>query len=903
MEILSQQNIDEIIRTNPGDFAIYHTQGKGLQTLYYSPSLPAISGMDREEYDQITSQDAAAIVFEGDRPFVGAKMIQLMTDHRDVEVTYRIIHKTKGFVWIHAKARNIGTWQGRPAILTMFLNASLEVEEHAAMLDQANGVAYVIDRQTYELYYANNQARLGAMGREYPGCRCYEFVSGRNQPCLHCSVLRMTGDSIHEEEAYVPEFDMWFRVDCRSIRWFGRDAVAIYSMDITKQKREEEKFSRLYRQMTEINPGALGTFRLNFSANRCGDGSSPYPQVLARQAAGTVDGYFKAVSQEIADEAIRRDFDSRFDRVKLLEGFYGGIARQTIEYPVEAGGGKLRWTQETINLVQNPGTEDVEGVAYSVDATDKKLGEQVTRYVIDEKCDYIGLIDIGERTFEFYNLNHKINQFPFRKKMDYAMCVAYDLEHFVAQEDKAAFKNHTSIDFLKAALDRQKEFDFGYAHLEEGRVWRKRLQYGYLDGRRTTIIVIQNDVTTAYEQECRQLIEMERALGSAERANRSKSEFLSRISHDIRTPINIITNMTDFALEDMADADKLRDDLGKIKTANTFLLSLINDVLDISKIDSGKIELSPEPYPFEEYITHIENMFGPMCQKKGLKLVVKGKRAKGVIVADKIRINQITLNLLSNAVKYTPPGGTVTYTSESEALPGGRIRYGFEIRDTGIGMSRAFQEKMFDAFSQEYDNAGRPKGETGTGLGLSIVKRVVDLMGGTLEIKSALGKGTSVRCRIDLPDATRDPRYSPEAVPRPAGSQRGADLEGRVLLAEDNPINAQIARRILTDFGLEVDSVEDGAEAVKAFSAAPAGGYRAILMDIQMPVMNGYEAAEAIRGLDRWDARSVPIIAMTADAFSEAMERCLEVGMDAHVIKPLDVDNLRRTLAAYLSPE
>jgi|GEM_PF-1191518 len=401
---------------------------------------------------------------------------------------------------------------------------------------------------------------------------------------------------------------------------------------------------------------------------------------------------------------------------------------------------------------------------------------------------------------------------------------------------------------------------------------------------------------TARRENVRQAAKLE----ASEAANRAKTEFISRISHDIRTPIGAIKNLTEFALEDLDDKEKLKEDLEKIETSNKFLLSLINDVLDISRVDSGKIELTPEPYPYAEYAANIRNILGPMCAEKDIHYEMSEEGgAAGVIVADKVRINQIVLNLLSNAVKYTPAGGKVRYISRSRDLPDGKVRYAFSIEDTGIGMSEEFQQTMFEEFSQEYSNPLRQQGTTGTGLGLSIVKRMIDLMGGTIEVKSAVGKGTAVSVEIDFPDALRDERYKEQLESAVQADGTKAHFAGHILVVEDNVINQAIALRIFEECGLSADLAVDGRDGLGKFTSMPPGTYDAIFMDIQMPNMNGYEATKAIRALAGEEARTIPIIAMTADAFEEALRKAEEAGMNDFVTKPLSVDYIQQVLIKY----
>lgn len=410
-----------------------------------------------------------------------------------------------------------------------------------------------------------------------------------------------------------------------------------------------------------------------------------------------------------------------------------------------------------------------------------------------------------------------------------------------------------------------------------------------------SLIFAVQDIERAKRAEFNIMRDLENALDAAQTASRSKTEFVSRISHDIRTPIGAILNLTEFAKADVGDRLKLEEDLEKIATSGRFLLSLINDVLDIAKIDSGKIELKIEPYSFLEYISEIRNIMEPMCAEKGLTPEFDiALPPHNYALTDKVRCNQITLNIISNAVKYTPRGGTVRFKTVFEgSLSSNVMKYRIEVSDTGIGMSEEFLEHVFDEFAQETDNPLRETVMTGTGLGLAIVKKLVDLLGGTIEIKSAIGAGTTVTIYLPLKVAT------PEQVRAVIGADSSSDggtLSARVLFAEDNEINAEIAARIFSEMGVTADRASNGHEALDMFAASSVGYYDAIFMDIQMPGMNGYEATAAIRALSRPDASSVPIIAMTADAFTDAMRRAEEVGMNRFTTKPLNADVIKNIL-------
>jgi|GEM_PF-3324141 len=394
-------------------------------------------------------------------------------------------------------------------------------------------------------------------------------------------------------------------------------------------------------------------------------------------------------------------------------------------------------------------------------------------------------------------------------------------------------------------------------------------------------------------------------IGVLEAASEAKTEFISRISHDIRTPIGAILNLTDFARADVDDREKLINDLDRIATSGRFLLSLINDVLDISKIDAGKIELKPELYAFKDYLTEIHNIIQPMCEERGLTLEFDTEEPPvEYMVTDRVRLNQVTLNIASNAAKYTNKGGKVAFRTRFETAEDGRTMCRIEVEDNGIGMSEAFQKHMFEEFSQEMQNPNRGTVSSGTGLGLSIAKKLVNLMGGDIEVASKLGRGTkvSILLPVDMTEevaASEEPKFGADAATAEGKSDRQAEddkLHGHILFAEDNEINAEIATRIFEELGVTTDHAWNGLEAVELFAASDNGAYEAVFMDIQMPEMNGFDAARAIRTLERDDAATVPIIAMTADAFTSAMEKAKASGMTDFTTKPLIVENLRNIL-------
>ena len=395
-----------------------------------------------------------------------------------------------------------------------------------------------------------------------------------------------------------------------------------------------------------------------------------------------------------------------------------------------------------------------------------------------------------------------------------------------------------------------------------------------------------------YRLSRRQMAALEEARRKADSANRSKSAFLSNMSHDIRTPMNAIVGMTAIASANVERPEQVKDCLSKIALSSKQLLGLINDVLDMSKIESGKLQLCPEPLSLREAMEGVVGIVQPQAKARGQRFdVIVGDMVAEDVLCDGVRLNQVLLNLLSNAVKFTPEGGEITLTLRQERAEGGRVRTRFSVKDTGIGMSQAFTEKIFEVFERE--NTSRVNRTEGTGLGMAITKYIVDAMGGSIQVKSEIGRGSEFVVTIDLERAAC-------GVEAAAPAAQSPDLNGRrILLAEDNDLNWEIADTLLSAYGPAIERAQDGQVCVDMFASSAPGYYDAILMDIRMPVMDGYEAARAIRALDRPDA-GLPIIAMTADAFSEDIRRCAACGMDGHIAKPIDADDVVRALQKHL---
>ncbi len=388
--------------------------------------------------------------------------------------------------------------------------------------------------------------------------------------------------------------------------------------------------------------------------------------------------------------------------------------------------------------------------------------------------------------------------------------------------------------------------------------------------------------------------ELTRAFAQAEAANRSKQSFLFNMSHDIRTPMNAIIGFTELARQNLGDREKMRDYLDKIMVSGQHLLALINDVLDMSRIENGKVAIETVPIDVIGQMQLVQDVVQSDIEAKGLTYAEKIEVRNRYVYADALHVNRVLMNILANSVKFTPEGGTVTFTlRERESPRPGYAYYDFIIEDTGIGMSEEFLGHIFEQFARE--KSSTVSRTQGTGLGMSISKSLVDLMGGDIRVESELGRGSEFTVTLEFRLTTRE-TVEGQTLP---DTHTGAAHAGRqVLLVEDNELNREIAVAILETAGIHPDTAGDGSEALELVRTQPAGTYDMILMDIQMPMMNGYEATRAIRALEDPRKAHIPIIAMTANAFDEDRKNAFAAGMDAHIAKPIDVKLLLQTMDA-----
>ncbi len=1062
---MTRAELENLIKPIPGDFVVYQLSGRQMKIVYFSPTILEAFGVSAENFINATKEDALNVVMPADREYVLATVYGKPVGETDIHCLFRLMHRDKGFFWVHSRSRIIGTLDEKPLILTNYLNATAEAESYSRIVDDTDRACYTVDIASYDILYANRAAR--ARGRVknnsvYAGHACYEFFFLRTEPCEDCPLRTMTKGEMQHSEKLNPLTGEWRSLSRKRVAWLGRDCMEVFVDDITEKKRreieEEDEFHRSIQAILSANPDALCTFRINLKENSCYEGHGASKSILNSLQSETADGLFENTAAMILDREEREHFLTLFNRKNLISVYKSGQTILHADYRRRGKNAESIWVRTYISLLTNPRTDDTEGIIYSLDISKQMRQDQIFRIITDEELDYVALLHLDASEIEFIKLNAKLPQRYHEtlgepgKHYDFDTVRQFTANSWINEEDRAFYLTASPIEKVRHALDADGHYEMSirghYTDHPEVTMCRK-IQHYYLGDDRDTVLIIQTDVTATYMQQKREAerlkpeadkvrdimdsisagisvlrmsdsdhlsfeylnrqifrmlgfedlendisgsrqaenqvvsaylkdplagvhpddfdwvkktfhdnynskgftvgnyrtlgangkyywlrqevrlrevcpgyrvfyavyrdvgdeiklqkklkkqIDDEKALRQqATAANEAKTEFLSRMSHDIRTPLNGIIGMTYLAKEQRNPA-ATNSCLEKIDTSSRFLLGLINDILDMAKAESGKIELHPEPYPFEDFMGYLEAVIFPLCREKNQNLIVDAVPLENAtLVLDPLRINQIFFNLLSNAVKYTPEGGTITFYLRAIPIGMNRAKLDVKVSDTGIGMSEDFQKMIFEPFTQE----GRSdiSESRGSGLGLSIVKKLLDLMGGEISVQSSTGRGSvfHVSACFDSIEAGIK-KSAPAAAPIRADDY--SELAGRhILLCEDHPLNQEIAKALLEQKNMIVQIADNGRFGVDCFAKSPIGFYDAILMDIRMPVMDGYEATKEIRALNRTDAASTPIIAMTADAFEDDVEKCLAGGMNAHIAKPVSPDALYRTIAGAI---
>ena len=704
--------------------------------------------------------------------------------------------------------------------------------------------------------------------------------------------------------------------------------------DASAAEKISEARGKIFRGTVAYD--SVGTFEANVTRNQMISADyldkDIFYQVDESGVTGPFDLHISAWRKRILSDNVQQ-YEELMRIENLLTLFEMGQREPWTEYMVKDRFGNRLWLKQIIVLSRDDLTGDIMALIIVCDVTErKKIEIENTRRMdlimgLTKEYESVYLVDLEADSYEIYRRNERLmNKYRSVFVPSYTDSIEAFAYKGVSRQDRENFLQQLDIRNVEKVLRKKSGFTFTFRTGNTGAPQYyqvKAVRIG--SGRSMQMLLGFANIEEERQEELRKRRLLETALEQARQADDAKSTFLSNMSHDIRTPMNAIIGFANLAQAHLDEPERVSDSLQKIKTSSNHLLQLINNVLDMSRIESGRMVLEESWINLREIIKEIEDLMKPeiMAHNHDCEFIVADELPEYVL-CDKLRMTQLLLNLMSNAVKYTPKQGRIKLeVKEGFGAPTGYTTLEFVISDTGIGISKEFQKRLFDPFERE--NNSTVSKVMGSGLGMPICKGIVDSMGGSMTVDSVQGRGTvitvllAMRCR----DCDSEERSKEKAGEDRDGSDiaisiptktavfthrrtRGARKKSgprRILVVEDNELNREIAKGLLEDDGYLVETAEDGETSVVMIARSDKEYYDVVLMDIQMPGIDGYEAARSIRRLYDREHAEIPIIAMTANAFDEDMEKARSAGMDGYIAKPVDPESIRKILGRILPAE
>lgn len=660
--------------------------------------------------------------------------------------------------------------------------------------------------------------------------------------------------------------------------------------NISKEKEEEKWVSEenMYHQMVFGNMTSV--IRMDISKWKVLDFTGEYVLKYKEQ-----ESPFATIAQHILLPEQKKEFLEIFSRESLLKSYENEQRSVSYTYWCHRISGKRLWMKAVVDMT---GRDDkgVFGLISIQDVDRQVVGREVQGQVANTLVDFSAYYNVDARDGEVFAKNPEFEVEGVYGK-DALRALQRKIMPTIIPEEYALHRDQLGWDCIYEKLSRGERWDFVY-HVKDqtGKVRTKRLNAFMQTECGNVVIVMQRDITEIIEEQEAQNAELQSALSIANQASHARDEFLSSMSHDLRTPLNGMIGAAELLREEAGQWTKQAQEyLKDIVSSGRFMQNLINNIIDSNRMSQGKITLNLDKYTIQDLITDMKLMFGASCEEKGIHLVLDPGEQMRMVYADRVCLQRIFSNLLSNAIKFTPTGGTITLQAVEREMLGGKYLVTVVVKDTGTGMSREFQEHMFDVFTQEDNDVNVT--QIGSGLGLSIAKNLVELMEGSIRCDSVQGEGTQFTVVLPLKLVDTTPKQQPYQASEEEPLREELLWDRRVLLAEDNDLNAKIVMRLLESKQINVERVADGQQLVKKYEEMAPYTYDAILMDIQMPVMDGPEASKQVRRLQREDAGLIPIVALTANAFDVDVQKSKSAGMNGHLIKPIEPKKLFRILA------
>jgi signal transduction histidine kinase len=785
------------------------------------------------------------------------------------------------------------------------------------LLDGSNQMIQVSDLETYSMLYANKPARVYTdhADQPYEGMHCYEYMMGLHEQCPFCPMRK-----IGEQESFEAEVDNGrevYAVKTQRTKWNGKDAFIEYAWDVTEIRRSEKIYEEQIRTLISAIPEAQGIFHMDVTGDRVLSINGSSKEVLTMGGLKTVDDLVHMVASYVPEGKQPEEFFSFFCRQSMLNAYENGkteLMRETMSYFDDKS---IRPARITARLIINPSSNHLECILYGMDISgewnERRERERLSREqlavfnTLARNFMNVFRIDLKDGTAEILKMEaHFSDELENRRFFPYPDVLNSYVAERVHPDDREMLYNAICMEHLREIFAQQDEYIGNYRILVDGQVHCFQFNLSRMEGTENIICGFQNIDSIIEEhlaaekrekeKEQRYQDELRKAAEKARSANSAKTEFLLRMSHDVRTPLNGIIGMLDIADRYSTDIAKQNECREKVRNSSKILLELVNEVLDMSKLDSGEVTLEHVPFNLADVSKDVFSVIKKQADERGIEIVQRDCAVEHYdLLGSPTHYKRLMMNIVSNAVKYNKEYGKIYITCKEIACENNTATILFRCRDTGVGMSKEFMEHIFDPFAQEDSSVRSQFG--GTGLGMSIAKKLAEKMGGTISVDSVKGEGSTfdVVIPFEIDTAAHSERTNESTV-------APASIDGmKILLVEDVEINMEIAQFLLEEAGAIVVTARNGQEAVKAFSQSARGDFDVILMDLMMPVMDGYSATRHIRGLDRWDAARIPIIAMTANAFAEDKIAVREAGMNEHISKPLDTKQMIQTIARLAS--
>lgn len=921
-----EQFYQTLVQNLPGGIAVIRFDMAKKQMLpeYISEGFAAMTGMSTDEAYALYKNDATAGVHPDDLDYIIGRLNQHLKKHLDTcESIYRLRKKDGSYIWIKNNSSLILSPNEIPLIYAVYSDITKEIEAQNKLRQKYNDL--LLRQQNYPLsneilsgycdITANRILRIydktGIDPLQKFGFERQNFFKGLAtliespeerqhflNTFLNAPLLEKFAQGINSQELEcfirMPHDNSGHYLKCVINMIESPDnghTIGVLSvLDLTQFKINDQISMHLahahydFIATCDFNSDSYQLFFTNSKAN------------LMPPEQGSYSKNIVAFLQTFTVPKDREFCMEMFDPANMQRRLYHENS-YSFHYSLKDEQGHI-YTKNMIVFLIDQRLNKV-GMARA-DITDYVREQRALLNTLAYTFEQLSIINLVTKEFTMYTRKSVLQNLSPYKCADFNRALhKLSLPYTKLAADETAAEKFSLPVILSRLAEKPQGYEFTLPYLaNDGSEKNKQINVLWGDEGHHTICLVRCDVTDIISAEKNSRSVLQNALDLAQEANRAKTDFLSAMSHDIRTPMNAIIGMTDLALDDLDNRQHLSEYLDIIKSSSSHLLTLINDILDMSRIEKGKLKLARTSFNLSVEIDRFCSRYQLLMDKNSLNFLHNAELLHCNCIGDTAQLQRIWDNLVSNACKFTPPGGTVTFSACE--LPSDNERLGwykFTISDTGIGIDSESLQHLFDPFFRSSDVIS--KHIEGSGLGLAIVKNIVDYKGGTISVTSRQGEGTTFTVTLPLHFDTA----AEHPVEKPTHTFGSADFDfsGKsLLLAEDHPINQKVAELILEKTGAAVTIVENGLQCTELFTGSAKGRFDAILMDIQMPVMNGYEAAQAIRSSTHPQSATIPIIAMTANAFDEDIKNALSAGMNAHIAKPIDPQKLYETLAAYI---